>query len=193
MSTNSLYLECELTIDDAVAWNYYYLQNTSRWKINWILIRFIFLPIMALFFLATTIFLITSIIMGLGWDTIFNGIIGVIIGGSGFFYALNVRRIRLQRVKAILNKTYAGGKNAELGIHKYTISLEGIHDIIDLDDTKIKWDAIEKVVQINEHLLIVERPNKAIIIPRHAFPDDAAFNGFAQGVKDIFQAAQKSA
>jgi hypothetical protein len=35
-------------------------------------------------------------------------------------------------------------------------------------------------------------PKKAIIIPKRAFPDDAAIRQFVQNVRDIFQAARKT-
>jgi hypothetical protein len=56
----------------------------------------------------------------------------------------------------------------------------------------VKWTAVEDIVQTDNHIFILVHPKKAIIIPKRAFPDDAALNRFIQDVKNIFQAAQKN-
>jgi len=40
MVTNTINLKCELNVEDAIAWNEYYLENSTQWKKNWKLIRF---------------------------------------------------------------------------------------------------------------------------------------------------------
>ena len=81
-------------------------------------------------------------------------------------------------------------KNSHIGIHKYFISSEGVHDITEFNDTTTKWNVIENIAQTIDHLFILVRPNSAFIIPKRAFPDDSAFNQNAQDIKGIFQTSQ---
>ena len=64
MSTNIVNIKCELDVNDAIAWNYYYLENSAQWKKNWKLIRFVFMPVMAICFVAGIIYLLNGVNTG---------------------------------------------------------------------------------------------------------------------------------
>ena len=186
MGTNVLNLKCELNIDDAIAWNIYYMENSPQWKKNWKLIRFVFMPVMAICFILGVVYLSTK---GLYLSTVIAGGIGIIIGGGGFLYYLYYPNILRRRIRKTARKAYSY-KNNLVGNHRYNISAEGIRDN---DEAIVKWTAVEDIVQTDKHLFILVHPKKAIIIPKRAFPDDSAFSHFTQDIKTIFQTSQRTA
>jgi hypothetical protein len=179
MSPSALNIECEINTDDLIAWNYYYIQNSSQWKRNIKILRFVLMPVMALCFIAGVIFFVKSIsgglleLGGLGGGLIF-------LGAFGFIYYLFYPRILRRGIRKNVNKMYVQGKSADIGTHKYSISPEGVHATSRFADSTVKWDAIEDVVQTDKHLFILIHPNKAGIIPKRAFPNDSTFNQFVQ-------------
>jgi hypothetical protein len=188
MSTNSLNVKCELNIEDAIAWNYYYLENSAQWKKNWKLIRLVFMPIMAICFVISIIYLIKGI-DGSILSTVVGGGIGIIIGGGGFIYYVFYPDMLRRKIRKTAKIVYGRGENSLIGKHNLIISAVGITDN---DNAIVKWTAVEDIAQIDEHIFILVHPDKAIIIPKRAFPDDAAVNRFMQDVKDIFQTARKT-
>jgi hypothetical protein len=189
MSTNTINLKCELKIEDAIAWNEYYLENSAQWKRNWKIIRFVFMPVMVICFLAGIVYLITSINRGLVSGTLIASLIGIIIGGGGFLYLFFYPSTLRRRIRKYAYKAYSY-KNTFVGAHKYIISQAGIRDN---DEEIVKWTAVEDIARTDSHVFILVYPKKAIIIPNRAFPDDAAINSFVQNLREIFQAEQKTA
>jgi hypothetical protein len=187
MSTNSLNVKCELNIDDAIAWNFYYLENSVQWKKNWRLIRFVFMPVMAICFVASIIYLRSGVNTST-ISSVVGGGIGIIIGACGFLYYLYYPNIMRRRIRKTAKIAYSY-KNNFIGAHKYSVSLEGFRDN---DEAIVKWTVIENIAQTDAHIFMLVYPKKAIIIPKRAFPDDAAVNRFMQDVKDIFQTARKT-
>jgi hypothetical protein len=185
MGTNTFSVKCELNVDDAIAWNYYYLENSPQWKKNWKLIRFVFMPMMVICFLAGAIYLFVSINQGLILSKFISGAIGIIIGGGGFLYYYFYPNILRRRIRKTAHKAYSY-KNTFIGSHKYTVSAEGIRDN---DEALVKWTAVEGIEQTDKHVFILVHSKKAVIIPKRAFSDDGALTGFIQGVEDIFKTA----
>jgi hypothetical protein len=191
MNTNEIKVECDVNIDDITAWNYYYLQNNAQSKRNLKLIRFVFMPIMAVLFILGVVLLLMDILMPHGEMSATNVVL-ILIGGGGFlvylFYLNNIR----DNLRKTINKMYSQGKNDVVGPQKYSISSEGVRDTNELSEGIVKWEAVENVVQTGNHLFITIRPNKSFIIPKRAFSDDASFNQFVQDVRTIFEASHKS-
>ena len=189
MSTNTINLKCELKIEDAIAWNEYYLENSAQWKRNWKIIRFVFMPVMVICFLAGIVYLFISINKGLMLSTLIAGLIGIIIGCGGFLYLFFYPTTLRRRIRKYAYKAYSY-KNTFVGPHQYLISRAGIRDN---DEETVKWTAVEDIARTDSHVFILVYPKKAIIIPNRAFPDDAAINSFVQNLREIFQAEQKTA
>ena len=189
MSTNILNIKCILNVDDAIAWNYYYLENSAQWKKNWKLMRFVFMPIMAACFIIGIIYFTIGMIKGLGIGVSFGSVMGIILGAGGFVYFLLYPNILRRKIRNTAKQVYAQGKNNFAGTHKYTVSPEGVRDNA---EAIVKWTAVEDIVRTESHLFILVYPQKAIIIPKKAFPDEDAINRFMQDIKTLFQAAQKT-
>lgn len=189
MSTNTINLKCELQVEDAIAWNDYYLDNSPQWKTNWKIIRYLFMPVMLICFFAGVVYLILSSKQGLVLSKFIAGTIGIVIGGGGFLYYYFYPGILRRRIRKYAHKAYSY-KNTFVGAHKYTISREGIRDN---DEEIVKWTAVEDIVRTDTHVFILVHPKKAIIIPNRAFSDDAAISSFVQNLRDIYQAVRKTA
>ena len=183
MATN-INLKCELNVEDAIAWNNYYLENSPQWIKNWKLIRFLFMPVMVICFLLGVIYLLVN---PLYLSTIIAGGIGIILGGGGFLYLFSYPGRLRRKIRKTAKKAYSY-KNNFVGNHQYSISVAGIGDN---DNDIVKWTAVEDIVQNDTHVFILVRPKKAVIIPRRAFADNAAANRFFQDVTNIFETARK--
>jgi hypothetical protein len=185
MATNTINLKCELNVEDAIAWNNYYLENSPQWIKNWKLIRFLFMPVMVICFLLGVIYLLVN---PLYLSTIIAGGIGIFLGGGGFLYLFSYPGRLRRKIRKTAQKAYSY-KNSFIGSHQYAISTVGV---VDNDNDIVKWTAVEDIVQSDTHIFILVRPKKAVIIPRRAFADNAAAERFITNVKSICQAAQKT-
>ena len=186
---NTITKKCELNVEDAIAWNNYYMENSPQWKRNWKLISLVFMPVMVLCFAVSVGYLVISTNKGLTISSVIAGGIGIIVGGGGFLYYLYYPTLLRRRIRKNAHMVYSRQNNF-IGNHKYTVSAEGIRDN---DENIVKWTAVEDIVQTDKHVFILVNPKKAVIIPGRAFPDDTALNSFVGDVKTIFQANRKTA
>ena len=185
MATNTINLKCELNVEDAIAWNNYYLENSPQWIKNWKLIRFLFMPVMVICFLLGVIYILVNV-NTLYLSTLIAGGIGIILGGGGFLYLFSYPGRLQRKIRKAAKKAYSY-KNSFIGSHQYAISMAGI---VDNDNDIVKWTAVEDIMQTETHIFILVRPKKAVIIPKRAFADTAAADRFLTNVKNIFRAAQ---
>ena len=186
---NAITKNCELNVEDAVAWSNYYLENSPQWKRNWKLIRFVFMPVMVLCFAVSVGYLVISANKGLTISSMIAGGIGIIVGLGGFLYYSYYPAILRRRIRKAAQKVYSRQNNF-IGNHKYIVSAEGIRDN---DENIVKWTAVEGIAQTDKHVFILVNPKKALIIPKRAFADDAAVNRFTADIRAIFQASRKAA
>ena len=188
MATNTITVKTELNIEDAIAWNNYYLEHSAQWKKNWKLIRMVFMPVMVICFILGIIYLNIGINKDI-LSTFVAGGIGIIIGAGGFLYFANYPKILKRRIRKNAYQTYIY-KNNFVGTHKFSVSPEGIRDNA---EDPVKWAAVEDIVRTETHVFILVQGKKAVIIPAKAFADDAAVTQFIQGAKAIFKFAQTTA
>jgi hypothetical protein len=184
LNNESINIDCEVTVNDVVAWNDYHWQKNSNRQLTLRLLRFVFLPVFALLFILGILMFSSYIITGTGSFDLF--IFPIIMGGCGILYCLFWPKIKSDMNRNRLIKTYSQGKNGVVGQHKYSITQGGVHDITAVDVTTIKWDAIENIVQTKTHMFIVVRPLTALIVPRSGFSNDSAFSQFVEDTKYLF-------
>ena len=187
MATNTINLKCEMNVEDAIAWNNYYLENSPQWIKNWKLIRLLFMPVMVICFLLGVIYMLFNV-NTLYLSTVIAGGIGIILGGGGFLYLYSYPGRLRRKIRKTAIKAYSY-KNRFIGSHQYAISTAGI---VDNDNDIVKWTAVEDIAQTDTHIFILVRPKKAVIIPKRAFADSATAERFLTNVKSIFQAAPKT-
>jgi hypothetical protein len=109
---------------------------------------------------------------------------------NDFFFTFFIKKPIIKDI----SKRYGEGKNAVTGKHLVSITPENIKDIGETVEETAKWDIIENVVSTDKYLFIIARATQgALIIPRKAFADDAAFNLFAETAKKYHQASLAAA
>jgi len=188
MQNKTINVQSELTVEDAIAWNNYYLENSAQWKKNWQLMHFLFMPVMIICFGSGIFYLNLGFSRNI-LSTVVGGGLAILIGGGGFLYFLYYPKMLKRRIRKSAQLIYGRGPNSFVGLHKYTVSSEGIHDN---EDALVKWIAVENIVKTPTHVFILVHEKKAIIIPRKSFPDEAAVNRFMQDANNIFKASQKT-
>ena len=188
MMPNEIKVECQLNNDDIIAWHYYYLQNSPEWKRLQKSKFFVYSSAVMLSFVG-----LIAILKGImtefspwGW----TGVCAVLFGLAPVPRYLLTQRYLRNKIKKKVNELYGHGKDSLVGIHKYTISPQGVHDATEMDDTTFKWKAIDNIVQTREHIFILSPPQSAFLISKRAFPDEVAFNKFFKDINTIFQAAK---
>lgn len=82
------------------------------------------------------------------------------------FYPKHLRRSMGKRISRMVDE----GKNAGMFDNQsLTLSLDGIINIGSLDESKTKYEAVEKVAETNDYVFIYISSIKAYIIPIRAF------------------------
>jgi uncharacterized membrane protein (DUF485 family) len=191
MIPNEIKAECEIEKEDVIAWNNYYIQNAPKSKRNLKKIQLFTLPLAFIMFILGIVFIFGTGFLNLPTDDRLTiGIIFVLWGLWGFFYFLFLSKIIQFTTARRIRKNYKKGQNLTLGIHNYSISLEGVNDVTEFASTKVKWPAIEDIWETDKHLFIHIRPNGGFIIPRRAFPDESTSIEFTKDLKALFQAAK---
>ena len=111
----------------------------------------------------------------------------LLIAGAavGFWYAEPGLDRRLYRM-------IARGRGAEKrkGPARVEIAAEGVHLTADDGRRALPWPSIIAVETGAEALYLFLTPEQAHIIPRRAFPDDAAFDAFVAAIRRHWQARQ---
>lgn len=74
-----------------------------------------------------------------------------------------------------------------------TLAPEGLIDQSPLNSGRIKWAAIEDVLETRSSLYFVLSEYMATVAPKRAFPDEASFKAFADKARDYKTAAQEAA
>jgi hypothetical protein len=62
--------------------------------------------------------------------------------------------------------------------HRLTLDEAGVHETTDVNETKQKWEGIERVETTDSHIMIFISSNQAHVIPLHAFSTPATAEEF---------------
>jgi hypothetical protein len=207
-------IEYNIGIDDVIAFVLYrsentspgksYIENCRKWERNKANIKFyLAIGLSILLISVLSLFISLNFVNFLPF-TIGLFIIALIFLLCYFFYSSLLLKPFIKLNKFLLSslqkpiikemkKRYSTGKNAVMGKHILFITPDNIKSTGESYEDISKWDIIEQVVTTEQHLFIIVRGSEgAFIIPRKAFPDDAAFNLFAETAKEYHQAALAS-
>jgi len=132
---------------------------------DWRLIRFVFMPVMAICFVASIIYLRSGVNTST-ISSVVGGGIGIIIGACGFLYYLYYPNIMRRRIRKTAKIAYSY-KNNFIGAHKYSVSPEGFRDN---DEAIVKWTAIENIAQTDAHIFMLVYPKKGYHHPEESLP-----------------------
>jgi YcxB-like protein len=183
LNTSSLDIECEINVDDAIAWNYYYLKTTSGWKFMTVA-RFIFIPIFGLISLFALVMVWIAVDTS---DSLTPGIEGLVLGLGGFLYFLLYPQIKRSSLRSHLNKAYSQGVNAVIGKQRYSFSLDGIQVTNAHGYETIKWDVVDSITQTKNHIFVRVRPNSALVIPKRTFAVASTSEQFTNNLSQILE------
>jgi hypothetical protein len=81
------------------------------------------------------------------------------------------------RVRRLFRESEGKG---EFVRRRLLISPEGLATATEHIDESLRWPAIEKIVPAAEHVFFYTSPTAAIIVPKHAFPDEGRFSEFVE-------------
>jgi hypothetical protein len=155
-------LEYELTKQDYIDFNIYYIKNSDTLKRSLIIQRYV----MAVFFLIIpfAIYRVTDIPLWYWLAVFFVVAVLWVIFYPKYFMSATIKRI---------SKLVDEGKNKDmLGKHIITVNEEGIKEESKNGDSRINWDGVEKVAEAENHIFIYISSVMAYIIPKSIFEDD---------------------
>ncbi len=91
-----------------------------------------------------------------------------------------------QRVRRLVQASYAEGRNlGTLGPHRLTLTGDGFIDASPYVESRVRWEAVERVEITDEHAFVYIGSLRACVIPRRAFPDEATFYRFVETVRHL--------
>lgn len=115
-------------------------------------------------------------------------IIGLLAGIAICFFILPVLTMFNTRQAAAIGY---GDRNLSLfSPCKFRISPLRVRSTSHVSDNKTSWQAVEKIKKVDTHLFIFIGPYMAMIIPKRAFADEAAFERFYEKCVEYWHAAQ---
>ncbi|KZR58940.1 YcxB family protein [Pseudobacillus badius] len=163
-------LSYELTKEDYLAFNLYYIKNSAAITKSLFAQRF-FPPIA---------FLVLPFI--------FTGITGEFLVGLSVVFMLTAvawmmfyPRYFYWHVKNGVNKALNEGKNENLiGEHTFTLHEDGFIEKNKVEERKVSWSGIEKVAENEEYYFLFFSSMSAYILPKRAFADEEAKRQFRQ-------------
>jgi hypothetical protein len=133
----------------------------------------------------------------LDWSDDFTSILFILLVIIGIFSLINsyfFKAILKKRFLKNVRKQYSEGKGVITGNVKMSISENGIHIIHKIEDAKTSWAAVKEIDYNAQYLFFIFLGSlSALVVPKRAFPYEAAFNQFYETAKSYHKAALESA
>ena len=114
------------------------------------------------------------------------------LGMLGAFVAVILVVIRLSARRHARRRFLDGTNRALLLPKNFEASRDGLGWSDELTLWNVRWPAIHDVVVTDKAVYLYSSSLAGCFVPRHAFPDDAAFRGCAGQLQRWFEAAGKS-
>jgi len=106
-----------------------------------------------------------------------GGAIGGLLGGFVF--------------STLLMLLTVGNRSGVLGVHEYTLSVEGLHESTTANESLNKWSGIAAVTKLPHYLLVRINNYLVHIIPQRCFESVAAFEAFHSQATELWRSAQQ--
>ncbi len=163
-------IKFQRTLEDLIAFNLFHYEHSPYFRRNMLIVR-ILLSLLVIFLPFAVVFLV------FGKTRYFTNpaapiaaVIACLIGGIFFFIRYPAYR-RADMVNQIRKSFREGDNEGFLGEQKFDFSPQGILYTGQISESKIKWSAINKVVQNEKYIFLYTSSINAITIPRNAFSD----------------------
>ncbi len=175
--------EYEITKDDLTAFNLYHHRHSPTARRHYL--RSWFIPAFLLLLVCMGLWYLADRERGTPWRTLLDlwplfCMVPVYLLYFPWAYGRKLRKI----VAGMVSE----GRNPGLFCrHRTTLSPEGVTRAGEFGQTSVVWRAVERVVVTDDYAYIYTSALAAIIIPRRAFADAAAFREFVHAAGE-FQA-----
>lgn len=116
----------------------------------------------------------------------------LIIGGTvGFLYCLFYpKRSYFRHIRKTTEQLYREGRDKGLlGEREIEFAEDGIIFRSEVEESKHKWEGIEKIVTIDDYTFVYVNPISAYILPRSKIID-GDYGVFVQAIKEKFEKTQ---
>ena len=127
-----------------------------------------------LLFLGTSLVSYTLYERGAAFQTLVTYVVGYILLMVLIFAVTNY----LMLTSAIRGHIPPGDNNGVVGDHCFIVDDAYVCEQAGPIETKVKWNAIQKVSAGEDHAFIYYTPNQAFIVPKRAFTDESDFTRF---------------
>lgn len=161
-------VEYELTLDDAVEFNAYHAAHSPTFR----RVRWWNHSGMALLFLVTGL---TSYGLTRFLPTLLYFATAAVVWFVG--YPTYARWVTGKRMRRLLSE---GHKRGQFSRTTLTLLPDGISQVWDDGESKIKWRGVEKVILTQNKVYLYTGAATAIVVPKNAFATEAALDRFIE-------------
>ena len=86
-----------------------------------------------------------------------------------------------------IRRTYRRHHKGQLQPNRLALSPDGLHIVSEHTDAFLRWPAIERVAETDDHAFLYTNPVRAIIVPRRVFADGWRFTEFVDLARRYYQ------
>jgi YcxB-like protein len=178
-SNSPMEIEYTMTEDDLIAFNNYTIEQRfgGRRTLD-------ILAIVAAFPVLTTAIAVADALAGkpLSLPMVIPGVIGTLFSFSIVFR---------HRLIALAVQRQLGQPSAAnlLAPQQVVIRPESVSVYSTAQSGTVQWSAVERIGVTDSYIFIRLTPNEALVVPKHAFPEESAFETFAETVMGNYEAA----
>ncbi|SFI74754.1 YcxB family protein [Planctomicrobium piriforme] len=169
-------IDYEVTADDLLAFNEYYLTHSAVYRRQWI--RGLVISVLVLSLLPILVlvrrdkpFMEAAVDI---WPLLLGPIIMVPI-----YFAISKRGLRRNLRRFIVTKEVAGA----LGPHSLMLQEDGLSSRDPTGEQRVKWSAVQSVTLTEDRLMIFLNNATGFVIPRRAFADRQQLEAFVAEVR----------
>lgn len=169
-------IEYERTLDDIIDFNLYLIRSSPLLQRQAMVGRII------------TSIIVVILSMGLIYiidrDKQFDTIAFIIPLVAGVFFFLIFPWLNNYGIRSRTTKLLKEGSNkAMIGRQRITLQDDSLYCEAPSGESKVKWDAVERVVVNNNHVLLYLGSMNALVIPKRAFANEIDMNFFVEEVQ----------
>jgi hypothetical protein len=173
-------LQYELDLDDVVIFNKYHVRHSPTCRRSYYF--------NLIFGLATAVVIVLLLVRGSGQPVAVTVVLLIPALVFGWLVFLLYWRVSVtRRIRKLLRE---GGNRGMFGAHTLALLPESLVATGAMDETKLLWDRVERIVEDKAHLYIYVSAISAFIIPKRAFQDKRHMQAFLDEMAKLRAAPQ---
>ena len=169
-------IEYEISTDDLVAFHLYHNEHTlagrgCRWGLQ---------LLFGLITVAGSViyFIVGDYLMASVW--LVAAFIGVALAPIVLRGSIKRQVVKLCR---------RGKQTGVIGIHRLSLTPEAMMNSSEESESRVPWSDVEKIATTGGHLFLYTGAEKAIVVPKRAFSDDAGWTEFVETARRYHSAS----